>query len=292
MKGIETAGKILGTGIGIAYLLLFEGNEMYQWICFGAILITIGIPHGAIDHLLLNPVMDKKNLVRFILKYLAIIIAYLAVWLFLPTVALLAFILMSAYHFGQSHFIKMRFKKLEGLTFITLGSFILSTILWGDFAYTASILSKIIDVSHLATYGTAVILISFSLSTILILLNFGTKSIWLLMEISLLGIFLYHLPLLLGFIIYFGFWHSLPSMTEEFKALKDFLQPQKIRNFITKLLPFTLTSLVGISFILLFFYNMLEADQLTLLFFVLVSLISAPHIWYMNLFLDKRKNQY
>jgi flagellar biosynthesis protein FlhB len=81
-------------------------------------------------------------------------------------------------------------------------------------------------------------------------------------------------------------------MTEEFEALKDYFETQKIKNFIKKLLPFTLMSLIGISIILLFFHQMMEADQLTLLFFILVSLISAPHIWYMNLFLEARKNQY
>jgi beta-carotene 15,15'-dioxygenase len=292
MKSIESAGKILGIVLGLGYLLFFEGNEGYQWICFVAILVAIGIPHGAIDHLLLNPDIDKKNLLRFIFKYLTIIAAYIGVWLLLPTLALFAFVIMSAYHFGQSHFIKYRLQKLERLTYVSLGSFFLGTILWGDFGYTTSILSNIMDVSQFGTYGIWIILFTFTISTILILANLGPKGLPLLLEISLLGLFLYHLPLLLGFIIYFGFWHSLPSMAEEFKALESYLSPQKIKNFILKLLPFTLTSLIGISLILMVFYNLMEADQLTLLFFITVSLISAPHIWYMNLFLDARKNQY
>ncbi|MCL6261302.1 Brp/Blh family beta-carotene 15,15'-dioxygenase [Aquiflexum sp. TKW24L] len=292
MKNIETAGKLLGTAIGLTYLLFFEGNEVYQWLCFAIILITIGIPHGAIDHLLLNPITDRKNLIRFILKYLAIILAYLAIWLIFPILALIAFLLMSAYHFGQSHFIKLRLEKYDRLTYLSLGSFFLSAILWGDFGYTTSILSNITDVSYLNSYGIFVILGTFTLSAVLILANFHTKALWLLLEISLLGLFLFYLPLLLGFIIYFGFWHSLPSMAEEFEALKDYLEDQKIKNFIQKLLPFTLMSLAGIGLVLLFFYTVMAVDQLTLLFFIMVSLISAPHIWYMNLFLDKRKNQY
>jgi beta-carotene 15,15'-dioxygenase len=292
MKSIETVGKLLGTVLGLTYLLFFEGNDVYQWFCFALILITIGIPHGAIDHLLLNPITDRKTLIRFILKYLAIILVYLVIWLIFPILALSAFLLMSAYHFGQSHFIKLRLKKHDRLVYLSLGTFFLSTILWGDFAYTTSILADIIDVSHLHSYGKFVILGTFILSTILVLANFQFKAFWFLLEISLLGVFLFHLPLLLGFIIYFGFWHSLPSMAEEFEALKDYLEDQKIKNFIQKLLPFTLMSLVGIGLVLLFFYTVMAVDQLTLLFFIMVSLISAPHIWYMNLFLDKRKNQY
>lgn len=290
MKNIEIAGKFLGVSIGLAYLLFFQGNEIYEWICFITILISIGIPHGAIDHLLLSPEINKKKLFKFIIKYLAIIVVYLAVWLIFPALALFAFIIMSAYHFGQSHFIKLKLKKLERLTYIALGLFFLSTILWGDFEYTTSILINIIDISSFENYGFPVILLTFTLSTILILINLRKEAFGLLLESFFLGLLLYNLPLLLGFIIYFGFWHSLPSMQEEFEALKNYIKVDKVKGFIKKLLPFTLISLAGISLILLFFYNMMNSDQLTLLFFVLVSLISAPHIWYMNLFLDSRKN--
>lgn len=291
MRGIEVTGKIIGAALGISYLLFFEGNELFQWICFGAILITIGIPHGAIDHLLLNPIIGRKSLTRFIFKYLSIIVLYLAIWFIFPALALIAFIFMSAYHFGQSHFIKYSLTKHEKLTYLSLGFFFLGTILWGDFLYTTSILTNIIEVGYLDRYGFVFILSTFGLSAFLISINLGKSGIWILFEVSLLGIFLYQLPLLLGFIIYFGFWHSLPSMAEEFEALKDYLETQKIKNFIKKLLPFTLMSLAGISLILSFFYRMIEKDQLILLFFIMVSLISAPHIWYMNTFLETRKTQ-
>jgi Brp/Blh family beta-carotene 15,15'-monooxygenase len=289
MKNIEIIGKFLGVIIGIAYLLFFQGNEIYEWICFISILVLVGIPHGAIDHLLLSPEINKKKLFNFILKYLVIIVAYLAIWMIFPTWALLAFILMSAYHFGQSHFIKLKIKKLERLTYLSLGLYFLSTILWGDFEYTTAILSNIIEVSSLKNYGFPFIILTFSLSTVLIVINLKKDAFWLLLESILLGILLYHLPLLLGFIIYFGFWHSLPSMNEEFEALKNYLRVDKVKEFIKKLLPFTLISLIGITLILVIFSKMMNTDQLTLLFFVMVSLISAPHIWYMNVFLDSRK---
>lgn len=282
-------GKLLGVGIALVYTFFFKGSQIYEWICFISILVLIGIPHGAIDHLLLSPEINKKKLFKFILKYLLIIVVYLAVWMIFPTWALSAFILMSAYHFGQSHFIKFKIKKLEWLTYLSLGLFFLSTILWGDFEYTSSILSNIVEVRYLGNYGFPFILLTFSLSTILILINLQKASFLLLLESALLGILLYHLPLLLGFIIYFGFWHSLPSMKEEFKALENYIKDDKVKGFIMKLLPFTLISLFGISVILLIFSKMMNHNQLTFLFFVLVSLISAPHIWYMNLFLDSRK---
>jgi beta-carotene 15,15'-dioxygenase len=154
--------------------------------------------------------------------------------------------MMSAFHFGQSHFINLKLKKFEILTFLSLGLFFLSVILWGDFDYTESILSSIYDIGFVKPYGIVVVLISFVLSGWLMVINFGYKSRVLLLEVILLGMLLYNLPLLLSFIIYFGFWHSLPSMGEEFEAIKDHLDSKKIPAFIKKLLPFTLLSLLGI----------------------------------------------
>lgn len=110
MRNIEKIGKTIGLMIAIVYLLFFQGNQIFEWVLFASILLTIGIPHGALDHLLLNPKISNKGLVKFILKYLAIIVVYLVVWIFLPVPALLVFLLMSAYHFGQSHLLEMIYK--------------------------------------------------------------------------------------------------------------------------------------------------------------------------------------
>ena len=84
MRDIEKIGKILGLAIAALYLIFFQGNEIFEWILFATILLTIGIPHGALDHLLLNPKIDNKGLIKFIIKYLAIIIGYLIVWIYFP----------------------------------------------------------------------------------------------------------------------------------------------------------------------------------------------------------------
>ncbi len=289
MKNIEIIGKGMGLVIALGHFLFFPESELYQWVFFGIILATVGIPHGALDHLLLTPEIDKKGLVRFILNYVLVIIGYLIVWITLPSVALLAFIVMSAYHFGQSHFINYTIVKFKTLTYLTLGAFYLSVILWGNFTYTANILNNIFEVESLRAYGFLIIGLLGISAPYLIGVNLPKKLFYFAVEMTVLGLVLYFLPLLLGFIIYFGFWHAVPSMSEEYASLKNYLGQNKKWSFVLKMLPFTAISLFGIGMILVFFFTSMPQDELILLFFILISLISAPHIWFMNRFLNSKK---
>jgi beta-carotene 15,15'-dioxygenase len=290
MKDIEIIGKIFGILIGSVFLIFFEGNEMYQWVWFGIILVTIGIPHGAIDHLLVNPKIGKNELIKFITKYLLIIAAYILVWYYLPKTALLLFIIMSAYHFGQSHFIKQKPEKFKGFSYFMLGIFYLSVIFWGDFETTATILGNTVNIEDWEYVGSFLIPGLFLLNTVLLLFVQKDKKIQVWAEMIIVAPLLYAVPLLLGFIIYFGFWHALPSMLVEYKTLKQHFTGNKILSFISTLLPFSLISLVGIAAILGVFSNQMKEDELIMMFFILVALISAPHIWFMNKFLETKSS--
>lgn len=290
MKGIENFGKILGLSISILYLLFFQGSFTYQWVWFLLILVTIGIPHGAIDHLLERPKFDRKFLFFFILKYLLIIGIYLVLWIFAPLFSLVAFILMSAYHFGQSHFIHSPIEKFKAITYLSLGSFYLSVIFWGDFETTSSIVGTVVSIEKFEMLGKYLIFSLFAFTAMLIWANKKNTSWLWIAEMLVLGTLLFTLPLFLGFILYFGFWHALPSMAFEFKTLKSSLGISGLKPFILKLLPFSTISILGIFLILWFVNGTMKQEQMILLFFILVSLISAPHIWFMNRFIENQKN--
>lgn len=230
------------------------------------------------------------NSLNRISKYLIIIAAYLLVWVFFPKSALLLFILMSAYHFGQSHFINIKIDRYKNISYFLLGLFYLCVILWGDFEAAASILGNTVNLEDWKNYGLFVIAVIFSLNTLMLLFFHKEKKLLIWVEMIILGSVLYSVPLLLGFILYFGFWHALPSMLIEYKTLKNQLNGNKILSFISSLLPFSLISLVGIGIILLIFSNRMATEDLTMIFFILVALISAPHIWFMNIFLETRKS--
>ena len=79
-------------------------------------------------------------------------------------------------------------------------------------------------------------------------------------------------------------------MLEEYNKL-SFAKENNGLLFVKSLLPFSLISIFGIAFILLVFNQWLAEKDITLLFFIMVSLISAPHIWIMNLFLESTPKQ-
>ena len=292
MNLIEASLKSAGLIICLLFIV-FQGEFLIlQYAVFALILFSIGIPHGAIDHLISNPKIDKNGFVRFLIKYLTLIALYIAVWYFFPLLALAAFLLMSAYHFGQTHFIQSsQPARLSGLVFLSRGGFFLTTILLGDFPATQSILSSLIELD-IPNQMRLWIPGLFLASTILIQFFWGPKfsfSDWV--ELLILGPILFFSPLLVSFVVYFGFWHAFPSMMKEYDYLKNFKRYSSLKKFIFQLIPFSAISLAGIAIILFFGLNYLQSDELILLFFVMISVISFPHILYMDQFL-KKKTQY
>lgn len=288
MNRVEKAGKILGIGVCLLFILFPSIPDIFQWIIFAIILFLVGIPHGGIDHLIHNPNIKKNELYRFIINYLIWILIYAMVWWLFPKIALLTFIVMSSYHFGQSHFIQRIIpKKFTSLSISLRGLFFIFVILLGSWESTKTILSPIVNLELDTGYRIGIL---FFLTVVSIGFQEG-QGIKLtsedLLEYFILAPILYFSPLFISFIVYFGFWHALPSMLEEYRVLRTFPTYNSVKKFVVQLLPFSLISLFGIALILFFALSYLDQNEVSMLFFALVSLISFPHILYMDAFLKK-----
>lgn len=288
MKHVEIALKIVGLLLCLIFSFFQKDFVWIQISFFCLILFSFGIPHGAIDHLISNPLLGKKSFIFFLLKYLSLLTAYLFVWFYFPVFALIAFLIMSAYHFGQTHYIEYTETiKRSWILYISRGGYFLAVILVGNWENTSSILSALISLDSIGQYKFWIIAVFFS-STIMIQSFMGPNwSKTHLLELSLLGPLLYFSPLMIGFIVYFGFWHAVPSMLKEYDFLQKFQRYNSPKKFVLHLLPFSLISLIGIGVILIFGVKYLDENKLILLFFILISLISFPHILYMDQFLRK-----
>ena len=97
---------------------------------------VLGIPHGAVDHVLFMQQHPDVKPLQFHLRYWAAIGLNLLVWVFFPVLGYISFMLISAFHFGESQFshyklpqslFKMVFQflwglsMLAGMTFFNLG---------------------------------------------------------------------------------------------------------------------------------------------------------------------------
>ena len=289
MARIEYLAKGLGLGIATLFLVLPNLPQEIQLFIFALIILLVGIPHGGIDHLIHNPTITPRGLARFILRYLLLMLGYGLMWWFLPLAALIAFLGMSAYHFGQSHFLEQgKLENKEGLLYLLKGAFFLFLILFGDWSMTQKILSSMISIDLSEEFRLG--FLGFLLVSSLIAQGFSTQPFGLTdgLDYLILAPILYFSPLLIGFSVYFGFWHSLPSMLAEYAYLRNIPAFNSPLKFGKQLLPFSGISLVGIAAILVVGLEFLAPNQLYLLFFVLISLISLPHILYMDTFLKEK----
>ncbi len=259
--------------IGFGYVGLFAG------------LLLVGIPHGALDHLLLQT--KSFNLVWFIVQYLLIIAGYFVVWHWAPLFSLLLFIAYSAYHFGESEMFEINASlhsfAQKGYAFL-VGLSILSFIIFSHLETSLLVLHKMngidmyVNAFDFLAYKNRVL--ALSLVVLLPIWKLRKQTFLYLVAILLAGT---QMPLMLSFGLYFVGSHSIHAWGHIAKNLK-------IPN--TKLYLQSLPFNVGALFILaIFLFLQNENTQLlqsyAATFFVFLACVSLPHIILMHLFYKK-----
>ncbi|MEO0742495.1 MAG: Brp/Blh family beta-carotene 15,15'-dioxygenase [Bacteroidota bacterium] len=82
-----------------------EPDGLWIYLPFLLSVVLLGLPHGAVDHVVLLRLRDAPfqagPLLRVLTPYLAIGLAYLAVWFAMPVVAFVSFIALTWAHWGQ-----------------------------------------------------------------------------------------------------------------------------------------------------------------------------------------------
>ncbi|MFN4946080.1 MAG: Brp/Blh family beta-carotene 15,15'-dioxygenase, partial [Chryseotalea sp.] len=259
------------------FCILFDNLQIQQaiWLLIGLGFFTIGIAHGAIDHVTHQNIRNNVDLLKFIVSYVGKGILLGLLWYWQPDFALLAFLIFSAWHFGQADFEAW---KLPSSFFSFLwGTFILGFLLMSHYEETITIvefLPGLISVNSLKNLPTdSLLFIQVFLYGIGIALAVYTRNVYILLSLFNLYLFIY-LPLLISFGLFFIFQHSQHGFT----FLKNQLNIST-KQFILKALPF---SLAGSLFIISFIYF---ADQPNWgLFFILLSCLSMPHVISMDIF--------
>ncbi|MFM7544406.1 MAG: beta-carotene 15,15'-dioxygenase, Brp/Blh family, partial [Ignavibacteria bacterium] len=259
----------------IFLLCEYLGLGLLNWIILAIGMIVIGIPHGAMDHVLNIPKRSISSLSLFILGYIAKGMIMFAIWIISPIVGLITFLLYSMWHFGQAEYEQENVHN-KGLIFLR-GFAVLSFILATHIPETNVIINAL---SIPSIPDSAGLLTSSLLSESSILLLFMTvfiqprKSTILSTASLLLGIFL---PLLQAFGVYFVFHHSVLGWNH----LKQGLQKTHLQLWQLSA-PFSITA-IGILF--LFFFNTgYTIIGFAPLFFVFLSCLSFPHVLEMHSF--------
>ncbi len=250
-------------------------------------MFLVGIPHGAVDHLLETGNFKSPIKLGFIINYMSLALLNLALWLFFPMVALIFFIGYSAWHFGQADMREWKPKTINSIKNASWGIFTLSIILFGHVAETNNILDNLHVLKIPLTY------IDGKKASALLAIVAVTWAIfekrWMMLLSSLMLVVSIELPLISSFGLYFIGQHSLNGWSH----LKQGMRVDN-KSLYLKALPFTISSLVLFAaFIYLLRNNYLSEfnENLITIFFVFISCISFPHVMAMNKFYNLKLNR-
>jgi Brp/Blh family beta-carotene 15,15'-monooxygenase len=281
--------NLIHTGIllfMIAVLLLtrqyWEGRNIEYIIAVAGILIA-GIPHGAMDHITASFLEGAKfRMVKYLIQYIVSAALYLVVWFLFPGIALLLFLLLTAWHFGETDLVCFSNKKTSPVIIFIYGFSLLmwllmkdgaTTLQWiqlvaGKQAYVDSIITTLLSVPYL---------LWFVLSAVIIFMTvMNDKTRWLPAFIFLLFLFAsVYTSLILGFIIYFTGWHSVQAL--QHIRLSVFRNTGLGKLFLNAL-PATLGSIVLLVVIVTYGKDeWLQSSRLPSLF-ILLSVLTLPHM--------------
>lgn len=266
-------------------------------VCISAISI-FGISHGAIDNHLYGFKTKKENLV-FIGIYVLASLLFGAVWWISPDFAFISFLIISAYHFGQSQFVDSidGNKFAQRFLFSIWGAWLLSAFVflnknelltsYNNSGVTLVIFAFLIEYAKLFFLSLSIILIAtlfyFTAQKKLALQKFFLELYQLL---AIVVVFAVSSPLL-GFTLYFVILHSLRVLGHEFNFFKRFNSNFSFVAFAKLLFPFTFISISGL-FIFLAALRLLDLSMsIPTLALIFISCLTFPHSMVMDIFYHK-----
>ena len=255
-------------------------------------LIIIGIPHGAIDHLVADVIYQPSNKGRFWLTfygfYLLAVVVIGAVWILTPTIGFILFLLMTLYHFGQADMEHLKEETGSALPIaLSRGLLLIVLILFShpdaiDSIILAATGLDILSYDLFTTQGTFVMmgaLIQHWLALIIFLPGFnpGANSSYYMDSLLIFALFYWCDPII-AFSIYFTLWHGLGHVEEMRSFFRAHSRNMEWAKFYKEALPFSLLSWVGLVLLYLLSIVANLTDQWIPLIFILISALTLPHM--------------
>ncbi len=262
-------------------------------ICLFLILF-IGVSHGSLDNFKgkkLFQIYGINNFFIFYLSYFLISLIVIILWIILPSISLVIFLIVASYHFGKedTQYLIIESSYYNQLLFFLKGSLIIFAPMYFHFDETISIFKlllidnesfyeflNLIETNSFLLYG---IIISTLSSILLFAKNFELKKFTIFFDYFSVLIINYYFSPLIAFTIYFCFLHSVRHSISLIFELDENDFNSGLKMFTKKALPLTiLTScfcFLGL-YLLNNTYN-LDSSILKIIFIGLASL-TFPHI--------------
>ena len=281
----------------------FNNFDISPLICL-LLILTIGVSHGSLDHVKGKKLFNILNISKisiFYFSYILIAILVIIIWIKIPFISLMCFLLVASYHFGKedTQFLMNENSYFNQLLFFLKGLLIIAAPMFFNFDETI-IIFKLLLVDNEIFYSTLefievnkivpIAIILSSLSGICLLLRkFEIKKFIIFLDYFSILVLNYYLTPLVAFTIYFCFLHSIRhSITLIYEIDKnDFKNGLKI--FGQKALPLTvLTAIFCLIGLYLLNNNYDFNSSILKIIFIGLASLTFPHIL-LEYFLEKNE---
>ena len=263
------------------------GEVVEDFIAY-IMVISVGILHGANDLLILSTKDQKdKKLIKNLLIYIGIILLCVVIYLLSSFLAIVLFVVLSAYHFGEehlSHKINVNFG-FNAVYFLSYGLFIFALLFYQSLSDVDVIMTELTGRTFSKTQIEITLITSaifLGAGTVFLILTRRNESVLFLREFLYLVLLFFVFntsSLILGFAIYFILWHSIPSIIHQIEFISGNLNKKNVISYVKKALIYWIISIAG----LLFLYQLLpEIKLLATVIFVILFAVTAPHTWVMH----------
>ncbi len=305
-----TRNILIAAGILVAvfHRLVYPIPQNIQLAFFFLGIITLGIPHGAADLLVAKKNADANgkrfSKVLFFAQYFGKIIAFgLLLWL-LPSVGIFIFVLIAAYHFGETDFHQYKTETTAGKIFVvSYGLLILNIILLNNLTDVRSLLQFMLPENELTfifnflqSAKWPILGATFLLFCVCVSLYFSKQengqyppASFIIRLLAIVAI-LFSLPLILSFAFYFIIWHSTISLSNIVTFLKQD-KTHSTKTIVSQIALFSFLALVGIALFGLSGYMLTNYNVLMMDIFLGLAVLTTPHMHIMHDMYGMLRNQ-
>ena len=262
-------------------------------VCLLLILI-IGVSHGSLDHIKgrkLLKIFQINNIITFYTSYFLLAVTIIILWVLLPTVVLIAFLIVASFHFGKedTQFLIDNNSYLNQFLFFLKGSLVILAPLYFNFNETVSIF-KLLLIENESFYQSLSIIennnfliigivLSALSSIILFFKKFELRKFTIFFDYFSIIIINMHFSPLIAFTIYFCFLHSIRHSISLITELDQESLKNGLLVFIKKATPLTILTAIFCLIGLYFLNNNYNLDSAILkLIFIGLASLTFPHI--------------
>jgi len=270
----------------IFLLLSYLLSANYQDMIGFALVLSVGLIHGANDLLIIKKNSKfSSNYSQFwpFFTYVGLVFIGFTFFYLFPSFALIAFIIVSVYHFGEQHLEAITITKSlkNNYRFISIVShgIILFTIIFMNNINTVNNVFLSFKINFLNSNTLNIILITTAIVYISTLVINKYLTSFIFSEILFFVLF-YFLSLtstlILCFSVYFIFFHSILSIKDQVKYIYGNNDSSSLKRYLLNSMPYFILAIV----FLILFYNHTEIDNSDLLpiIFTFLAAITFPHV--------------